>query len=46
MSIRVRMLEKLYRQGKVTVEGLSKAVADGVMTQEQMDAIVGTGTEE
>ena len=41
MSARAKALANLYKRGKITVEGLQKAVADGVITQEEYDMIVG-----
>ncbi len=41
MSERAKALMNLYRRGKVSVEGLQQAVADGVITQEEYDIIVG-----
>lgn len=41
MSHRAKTLQNLYRRGKVSAEGLRRAVADGTITQEEYDAIVG-----
>ena len=41
MSARAKALQNLYRRGKITIEGLQKAVADGVITQEEYIMIVG-----
>lgn len=41
MSARAKALQNLYRRGKVTIEGLQKAVADGVITVEEYNIIVG-----
>ena len=41
MSARAKALMNLYKRGKITVEGLQKAVADGVITQEEYEMIVG-----
>ena len=41
MSAKAKVLQNLYRRGKVTEEGLRKAVADGVMTEEEYELIVG-----
>jgi len=35
MSRKAEILKKLYKEGKITVEGLKKAVEDGVITQEE-----------
>ena len=40
MSPRARALQNLYRRGKITIEGLQKAVEDGVITQEEYEIIV------
>ena len=41
MSARAKALQNLYRRGKITIEGLQKAVEDGVITQEEYNIIVG-----
>jgi hypothetical protein len=41
MSARAKALQNLYKRGKITIEGLRQAVADGVITQEEFDIIVG-----
>lgn len=41
MSARAKALMNLYKRGKITIEGLQKAVEDGVITQEEYDMIVG-----
>lgn len=41
MSERAKQLQALYRRGKVTKEGLQKAVRDGVITEEEYIIIVG-----
>lgn len=35
MSRKAEILKKLYKEGKITVEGLKKAFEDGVITQEE-----------
>ena len=40
MSARAKALQNLYRRHKITIEGLQKAVADGVITQEEYNIIV------
>lgn len=39
MSRKAKILEKLYKEGKVTYEGLEKAVIDGVITEEEFKQI-------
>lgn len=41
MSARAKALQNLYKRGKITIDGLRQAVADGVITQEEFDIIVG-----
>ena len=41
MSARAKALFNLYKRGKVTIEGLQKAVQDGVITQDEYNIIVG-----
>lgn len=40
MSIKARILNKLYQQGKVSAAGIAKALSDGTITQEEHDTIV------
>lgn len=40
MSAKAKALQTLYRRGKITIEGLQKAVTDGVITQEEYEMIV------
>lgn len=40
MSAKAKALQMLYRRGKITIEGLQKAVTDGVITQEEYEMIV------
>lgn len=42
MSARAKALQTLYKRGKVTIEGLRKAVVDGVITPEEFKLIAGT----
>ena len=35
MSRKAEILKKLYKEGKITVEGLKRAFEDGVITQEE-----------
>lgn len=41
MSNKALTLQNLYRRHKVSIEGLRKAVADGVITAEEFEMIVG-----
>ena len=41
MSNKAKILQTLYKKGKVTKEGLLKAVNDGVITPEENQEIVG-----
>lgn len=41
MSARAKTLQMLYRKHKVTLEGLRKAVNDGVITQAEFEIITG-----
>lgn len=41
MSARAKALNSLYKRGKITKDGLKKAVEDGVITREEYRAIVG-----
>lgn len=41
MSARAKALQNLYRRHKITIEGLQKAVEDGVITQDEYNQIVG-----
>ena len=41
MSAKAKALDNLYRRGKVTLDGLRKAVADGVITPEEFTLITG-----
>ena len=41
MSAKAKALQNLYKRGKITREGLLKAVEDGVITQEEYVMIVG-----
>lgn len=41
MSAKARALQTLYRRGKVTIEGLRKAVHDGVITPDEFMIIAG-----
>lgn len=40
MSARAKALKNLYKRGRITLEGLEQAVADGVITQEELEWIV------
>ena len=46
MSARARALQNLYKRGKVTLEGLHKAVEDGTITAEEYEIITGIPYEE
>ncbi len=41
MSSRAKILQKLYRQGKVTLEGLRQAIEDGVIPAGEFEQITG-----
>lgn len=41
MSARAKILADLYRRGKVTEDGLRKAVIDGTITEEEFELITG-----
>ena len=41
MSPKAKALQNLYRRGKITVDGLRKAVTDGVITEEEFVLITG-----
>lgn len=41
MSNRAKALQTLYRRGKVTIDGLKKAVADGTITAGEYECIAG-----
>lgn len=41
MSARAKALKALYQRGRITKDGLRKAVADGVITVEEFTAITG-----
>ena len=41
MSNRAKTLQNLYKRGKVTKEGLKKAVSDGTITEEEYRTITG-----
>lgn len=41
MSARARALKTLYKRGKVSLNGLNQAVADGVITAEEYHGITG-----
>lgn len=41
MSPKAKALQNLYRRGKVTIEGLRKAVEDGIITEAEFTAITG-----
>lgn len=40
MNKKVKLLKKLYNEQKITNEGLLKAIADGVITQEDYNWII------
>lgn len=40
MSQKARALQNLYRRHKITIEGLQRAVSDGVITQEEYELII------
>ena len=40
MSARAKALANLYKRGKITIEGLQRAVEDGVITQEEYEMII------
>lgn len=41
MSPKAKALQNLYKRGKITIEGLQKAVADGIITEAEYHLIVG-----
>jgi len=41
MSPKAKALQNLYRRGKITVDGLRKAITDGVITKEEFMLITG-----
>lgn len=41
MSPRARALQTLYRRGKVTIEGLRRAVEDETITAQEFEMITG-----
>lgn len=41
MSEKAKILQNLYSTGKVTKEGLRKAVSDSVITEEEFELITG-----
>lgn len=41
MSIKAKAMRNLYNKGRITVEGLRKAVEDGVITAEEFAQITG-----
>ena len=43
MSAKAKVLAMLYRKGKVTKEGLRKALEDGVITDSEYLEIAGVG---
>ena len=43
MSAKAKTLQMLYKRGKVTREGLLKAVNDGVITESEYLEIAGVG---
>lgn len=41
MSARAKALQNLYKRGRVGIDGLRKAVEDGVITAEEFTIITG-----
>lgn len=41
MSARARAMANLYRNGRVTIDGLKQAVVDGVITADEYKKITG-----
>lgn len=41
MSPKAKALQNLYKRGKITIEGLQKAVEDGIITEAEYHLIVG-----
>lgn len=41
MSAKAKAMRTLYRMGRVTIEAMQKAVADGVLTAAEYEAITG-----
>lgn len=40
MSINAKALQRLYNYGKITENGLLKAITDGIITEEEYNIIV------
>ena len=41
MSPKAKALQNLYKRGKITIEGLQKAMEDGIITEAEYHLIVG-----
>lgn len=41
MTIKAKAIRTLYRAKRITIEGVRKAVADGIITKEQYTEITG-----
>ena len=41
MSVKAKAMRTLYKAGRITIDGLRNAVAQGVITQVEFDEIVG-----
>lgn len=40
MSIKAKAMRNLYNKGRITVEGLYKAIEDGIITLEEFNLII------
>lgn len=40
MRIKAKILNNMYKNGKITLEGLQKALADNVITEEEYQEII------
>lgn len=45
MSAKAKAIKTLYRAKRITLEGVKKAVADGIITKEQYKEITGENFE-
>lgn len=41
MSIKAKSMQRLYKAGRITIDGLRKAVSDGVITAAEFETITG-----
>ncbi len=40
LSKKAKAIYTLYKMGKITIEGLNKAIQDGIITQEEFNIII------